>query len=45
MFANLRHNKRRDRFTLKGGTKVNAQWKLYCLVHNIDKLAHHGYAQ
>jgi len=18
------------------------QWKLYCLVHNIDKLAHHG---
>lgn len=22
-----------------------AQWKLFCLVHNIEKLAHHGYAQ
>ncbi len=25
-----------------GRTKVDAQWKLYCLVHNIEKLAHHG---
>jgi hypothetical protein len=25
--------------------KVDAQWKLFCLVHNIEKLAHHGYAQ
>lgn len=24
--------------------KVNAQWQLYCLVHNIEKLAHVGYA-
>jgi hypothetical protein len=24
---------------------VEAQWKLYCLVHNIEKLAHHGYGQ
>jgi hypothetical protein len=24
---------------------VDTQWKLYCLVHNIEKLAHHGYAQ
>ncbi len=44
VFANLRHNKRLDRFTLRGRAKVNAQWKLYCLVHNIAKLAHHGYA-
>ncbi len=22
-----------------------ALWKLYCLAHNIEKLAHHGYAQ
>jgi len=22
--------------------KVDGQWKLYCLVHNIEKLAHHG---
>ena len=24
-------------------TKVDGQWKLSCLVHNIEKLAHHGY--
>ena len=44
VFANLRHNKRLDRFTLRGRTKVNGQWQLYCLVHNIEKLAHAGYA-
>ncbi len=45
VFGNLRHNKRLNRFTLRGQTKVDGQWKLYCLVHNIEKLAHHGYAQ
>ncbi len=45
VFANLRHNKRLNRFTLRGRDKVDGQWKLYCLVHNIEKLAHHGYAQ
>ena len=45
VFGNLRHNKRLDRFTLRGRKKVDAQWKLYCLVHNIEKLAHHGYGQ
>lgn len=45
VFANLRHNKRLDRFTLTGQAKVNAQWTLYCLVHNIEKLARHGYAR
>jgi hypothetical protein len=44
VFGNLRGNKRLDRFTLRGQTKVDGQWKLYCLVHNIEKLAHHGYA-
>lgn len=44
VFGNLRANKRLDRFTLRGRAKVDAQWKLYCLVHNIEKLAHHGYA-
>lgn len=43
VFANLRHNKRLDRFTLRTQAKVNTQWNLYCLVHNIEKLAHHGY--
>lgn len=43
VFANLRHNKRLDRFTLRSRAKVNTQWNLFCLVHNIEKLAHHGY--
>lgn len=43
VFGNIRHNKRLNRFTLRGRKKVDTQWKLYCLVHNIEKLAHHGY--
>ena len=45
VFGNLRHNKRLDHFTLRGRHKVDAQWKLYCLVHNIEKLANYGYAK
>jgi hypothetical protein len=45
VFGNLCYNKGLDRFTLRGRTKVNGQWILFCLVHNIEKLAHHGYAQ
>ncbi|MBK9217217.1 MAG: IS1182 family transposase [Uliginosibacterium sp.] len=45
VFGNLRHNKQLNRFTLRGQQKVDTQWKLYCLVHNIEKLAHHGYGQ
>lgn len=44
VFGNLRANKRLDRFTRRGRTKVDTQWKLHCLVHNIEKLAHAGYA-
>jgi transposase len=44
VFGNLRANKGLDRFTLRGRTKVDGQWKLFCLVHNIEKLAHHGLA-
>lgn len=45
VFANIRHNKRLSRFTLRGRKKVDTQWKLFCLVHNIEKLAKNGYAQ
>ena len=44
VFGNLRYNKRLDRFTLRGRTKVNGQWQLFCLVHNIEKLTNAGYA-
>jgi hypothetical protein len=42
VFGNLRHNKRLNRFTLRGRRKVDTQWKLYCLVHNIEKLMNYG---
>jgi hypothetical protein len=45
VFGNLCHNKGLDRFTLRGRRKVDGQWKLFCLVHNIEKLARHGYGQ
>ncbi|MBL8485804.1 MAG: transposase [Rhodocyclaceae bacterium] len=31
-----------DRFTLRGRLKVEGQWKLFCLVHNLEKLARYG---
>lgn len=36
VFGNHR-NHRRDRFTLRGKTKVNSQWLLYNAVHNMGK--------
>ena len=39
VFANIRTQKRLDRFTLRGKVKVNIQWLLYCMVHNIEKIA------
>jgi transposase len=45
VFANIRHNKRLTRFNHRGREKVNTQWNLYCMVHNIEKLAKTGYAQ
>jgi hypothetical protein len=45
VFGNLCANKGLDRFTLRGRAKVDGQWKLFCLVHNIEKLARHGYGQ
>jgi transposase/IS5 family transposase len=44
VFANIRSNKRLDRFTLRGKIKVNIQWLLYCLVHNIEKILNYGLA-
>jgi hypothetical protein len=38
VFGNLQ-NKGMRRFTLRGRTKVNAQWQLFTMVHNIEKIA------
>src|SRR5947199_214559 len=45
VFGNVRFNKALNRFTLRGRDKVDGQWKLYGLVHNIEKLANNGYAR
>lgn len=42
VFANVRTQKRMDHFTLRGKIKVNIQWMLYCMIHNIEKIAHYG---
>jgi hypothetical protein len=42
VFGNLRAQKRIDRFTLRGRRKINLQWMLYCLVHNIEKIVNFG---
>ena len=39
VFGNIRHNKRLTRLNHRGCTKVNTQWNLYCMVHNIEKLS------
>jgi transposase len=39
VFGNIRHNKHLTRLNHRGRTKVNTQWNLYCMVHNIEKLA------
>ncbi len=44
VFANIRINKRLDRFTLRSKVKVNIQWLLYCLIHNIEKILNYGLA-
>ena len=42
VFGNIGSNKGLNRFSLRGKKKVQGQWKLYCLVHNIEKLANYG---
>ena len=42
VFANIRVHKRLDRFTLRSKSKVDVQWKLFALVHNIGKILHYG---
>jgi hypothetical protein len=42
VFGNLTANKGLKRFSLRGQKKVQGQWQLYCLVHNIEKLQNFG---
>ena len=38
VFGNICSNKRLDKLSLRGEKKVTAQWQLYCMVHNVEKL-------
>ena len=38
VFGNITSNKRLNRISLRGEAKATAQWLLYCMVHNIEKL-------
>lgn len=44
VFGNIRARKGMNRFTLRSKKKVNIQWLLYCIVHNLEKVAHYGYS-
>ncbi len=42
VFGNIGFNKRLNRFSLRSKKKVQCQWQLYCIVHNIEKLKNYG---
>jgi len=42
VFGNICANKGLNKFSLRGKVKVQAQWQLYCIVHNIEKLMNYG---
>ena len=42
VFGNIGTNKGLNKFSLRGLKKVNAQWKLFCLIQNIEKLFKYG---
>ena len=44
VFGNICSNKGLNRFSLRGKAKVQGQWQLFCLVHNIEKIMHYGEA-
>ena len=42
VFGHLAGTKRLNRFTLRGKRKVNTQWLMYCMVHNLGKVQKYG---
>jgi len=38
VFGNITSNKGLSRISLRGEVKATAQWLMYCMVHNIEKL-------
>jgi hypothetical protein len=42
VFGHITGVKNLDRFTLRGRRKVQTQWLLYCIVHNVGKIQKYG---
>ena len=42
VFGNLTANKKLNRFSLRGKKKVQGQWQLFCMIHNIEKIMRYG---
>jgi hypothetical protein len=42
VFANIEIHKGMNHFTLRGKIKVNIQWLLYCMIHNISNILNYG---
>lgn len=38
VFGNINTTKRLNRFSMRGKSKVNAQWLMFCMVHNVEKI-------
>jgi hypothetical protein len=45
VFGHIAGTKGLDRFTLRSKKKVNNQWLLYCIMHNIGKIQKYGVAE
>jgi len=41
-FSHITSALKLDRFTLRSKTKVNTQWNLFCIVHNLTKIHRYG---
>jgi hypothetical protein len=44
VFGNICYNKGLTRFRVRDRRKVDGQWKLFCQLHNIEKLAKLAYS-
>jgi transposase len=43
VFANITAVKKLNRFSLRSKKKVNGQWQLFCVIHNMEKLMKYGH--
>jgi len=42
VFGNIGTNKKLNRFSLRSKKKVQGQWRLYCMIQNIEKIMNYG---